>query len=50
LDQLVARARKKGLAVGIGHFKTVTLQTLELAIPKLKEQGIQFVYASEVVK
>ncbi len=50
LDQLVARARKKGLAVGIGHFKTLTLKTLEEAVQKLKEQGIQFVYASEVVR
>ena len=50
LDQLVARARKKGLAVGIGHFKTLSLKTLEEAVQKLKGQGIQFVYASEVVK
>lgn len=50
LDQLVARARKKGLAVGIGHFKTLTLKTLEEAVQKLKEQGIQFVYASEIVR
>ena len=50
LSQLVSRAKRKGLAVGIGHFKTLTLKTLEEAIPALKEQGIQFVYASEVVK
>jgi polysaccharide deacetylase 2 family uncharacterized protein YibQ len=50
LNQLVARARKKGLAVGIGHFKTPTLKTLAEAVQKLKEQGIQFVYASEVVR
>lgn len=50
LDQLVARAKRKGLAVGIGHFKAVTLKALQEAIPSLKKQGIQFVYASEVVK
>jgi len=50
LDLLVRRARKHGVAVGIGHFKTITLKTLEAAVGGLKEQGIQFVFASEVVK
>lgn len=50
LDQLAARAKKHGLAVGIGHFKLVTLKTLEKAVQRLKDEGIQFVYASEVVK
>ena len=50
LQKLVRVARKNGVGVGIGHFKTVTLQTLRDAIPALKAQGIQFVYASEVVK
>jgi polysaccharide deacetylase 2 family uncharacterized protein YibQ len=50
LDQTAAYARKHGVAVAIGHFKTVTLDTLEKAIPRLKEEGFQFVYASEVVK
>ncbi len=48
--QLIARAKRKGLAVGIGHFKGVTLKTLAEAIPAAREQGIQFVFASEVVK
>jgi uncharacterized protein len=50
LDQTVAYAKKHGSAVAIGHFKLVTLKTLEQAIPKLKEQGIEFVYASKIVK
>ncbi len=50
LKQLVARARKKGVAIGIGHFKLTTLKTLEEAVHKLRDEGIQFVYASEVVK
>jgi polysaccharide deacetylase 2 family uncharacterized protein YibQ len=50
LNQAVAYARKHGLAVAIGHFKTTTLKTLEEAVRTLKDQGIQFVYASEVVK
>jgi polysaccharide deacetylase 2 family uncharacterized protein YibQ len=50
LRKLVRVAKKNGVGVGIGHFKPVTLATLRDAIPALKAQGIQFVYASEVVK
>lgn len=50
LDLAAAYAKKHGLAVAIGHFKTITLKTLGEAIPKLEEQGFQFVYASEAVK
>jgi polysaccharide deacetylase 2 family uncharacterized protein YibQ len=48
LNVLVRKAKKRGWAVGIGHFKLTTLQTLEKAFRQLK--GVQFVYASEVVK
>lgn len=50
LEKTEAFARKHGLAVAIGHFKGVTLQTLEGAVRRLKDRGIQFVYASEVVQ
>lgn len=50
LDQTATYARKHGLAVAIGHFKTTTLKTLGEAIPKLEAQGYRFVYASEAVK
>ncbi len=50
LNRLVRFAQKRGTAVGIGHFKVVTLQTLRDAIPRLRAEGIQFVYASEVVQ
>jgi polysaccharide deacetylase 2 family uncharacterized protein YibQ len=50
LNRLVRLAQKRGTAVGIGHFKVVTLQTLRDAIPRLRAEGIQFVYASEVVQ
>jgi uncharacterized protein len=50
LDVAAAYAKRHRLVVAIGHFKPVTLQTLESAIPKLKSEGFQFVYASEVVK
>ncbi|MGH7739406.1 MAG: divergent polysaccharide deacetylase family protein [bacterium] len=50
LNRLVRYARKHGTAVGIGHFKVTSLETLRDAIPKLKAEGIQFIYASEAVK
>jgi polysaccharide deacetylase 2 family uncharacterized protein YibQ len=50
MNQTAKLARKHGLAVAIGHFKLVTLQTLDEAIRRLKGQGFQFVYASEVVR
>ena len=50
LDQLVEKAKKRGFAVGIGHFRLMTLKVLEEAVHKLRDEGIQFVYASEIVK
>lgn len=50
LNQAASYAKRHGLAVAIGHFKPITLQTLESVIPKLKDEGFQFVYASEVVR
>ncbi|HTC22581.1 MAG TPA: divergent polysaccharide deacetylase family protein, partial [bacterium] len=50
LGQAAAYAKKHGLVVAIGHFKLVTLKTLEDAVSQLRDQGFQFVYASEVVK
>jgi polysaccharide deacetylase 2 family uncharacterized protein YibQ len=50
LERAALRARKKGLSVAIGHFKTTTLRTLGEAIPQLEAMGFRFVYASEIVK
>jgi polysaccharide deacetylase 2 family uncharacterized protein YibQ len=50
LNRLARLAKKRGTAVGIGHFKATTLQTLRDAIPELRAQGFEFVYASEVVR
>jgi len=44
-----AYAQKHGLAVAIGHFNVITLKTLKVEVQKLKDQGFEFVYASEVV-
>jgi polysaccharide deacetylase 2 family uncharacterized protein YibQ len=45
-----AYAKKHGQVVAIGHFKVITLKTLETAVHDLEKEGYQFVYASEVVK
>jgi polysaccharide deacetylase 2 family uncharacterized protein YibQ len=50
LGRAAAYAQKHGQVVAIGHFKVVTLKTLEEAVHQLRDQGFQFVYASEVVK
>jgi polysaccharide deacetylase 2 family uncharacterized protein YibQ len=50
MDRLAAYAKKHGVGVGIGHFKRMTLEVLADEIQKLKQEGFQFVYASEVVK
>lgn len=50
MEELADIARKEGQAVGIGHPKAVTLKILQEMMPKLAEEGIQFVTASEVVK
>ncbi len=50
LGQAAAYAKKHGEVVVIGHFKAVTLKTLEEAVHQLRDQGFQFVFASEVVK
>ena len=49
LDKLVAVAKKKGLAIGIGHVKGNTLKVLEEEIPALVEQGFEFKFLSQVV-
>jgi uncharacterized protein len=50
LEQLAAIARKRGSAIGICHPHEATIQTLSSALPRLREQGIRFVYVSELVR
>lgn len=40
---LAAVARRRGYAVGIGHYRFNTLQVLDEEIPELKKQGFQIV-------
>ncbi len=48
-DQLIATALEKGSAVGIGHDKSLTLETIKEKILQLKDSDIEFVLISELV-
>jgi polysaccharide deacetylase 2 family uncharacterized protein YibQ len=50
LEQLTALARKRGSAIGICHPHKATIQALAAALPAYRQEGINFVFASEVVK
>jgi polysaccharide deacetylase 2 family uncharacterized protein YibQ len=50
LDQLTALARKQGSAIGICHPHKATMQALAAALPTLKGEGINFVFASQLVR
>ncbi len=50
LNELIARARKKGYAVGIGHFRPNTVSVLEEELPKLESRNVSLVRISEVVR
>ena len=50
LYKLADKAELKGLAVGIGHAKTNTLKVLKQEIPRLKEHGFKFQFASFAVE
>jgi polysaccharide deacetylase 2 family uncharacterized protein YibQ len=43
-------ARQHGEAVAIGHDRGLTVQVLKEAVPEMKENGLRFVFLSEVVK
>ena len=48
--KLVARARSKGVAVGIGHPYQATIDYLEIALPLLDQEGIDLVFASKMIE
>lgn len=48
LRRLVAKARRDGAAIGIGHPFPETLTAIREAIPKMRAQGIVLVYASQL--
>lgn len=50
LEQLGAMARRKGAAIGICHPHKTTIQALAETMPRMKEEGITFVYAADLVR
>ena len=50
LEKLAAMALKTGSAIGICHPHKATLQALAATLPVLKAEGINFVYASALVR
>jgi polysaccharide deacetylase 2 family uncharacterized protein YibQ len=48
LEILYLRAVNKGSAVGIGHDRKTTLEVLQEVMPRMRKQGIRFVFLSEL--
>jgi hypothetical protein len=49
--RLISMARKNGSAVGIGHAtRPMTISVLKRLMPEYEKDGVDFVYASELVK
>ncbi len=44
------KAKRNGSAIGIGHDRAVTLKVIQEVAPKLQEEGIQFVYVSQLTR
>jgi polysaccharide deacetylase 2 family uncharacterized protein YibQ len=47
--KLAQKARKAGVAVGIGHDRPVTVGVLKEMIPRLEKEGYQFLDLSEII-
>lgn len=50
LAKLIARAKTHGQAIGIGHFREHTVAVLQKELPKLREQNVELVHVSELVR
>lgn len=48
--QLIKIAKTKKIAIGIGHDRPLTLQTIKDMLPELKKQGIKLIFVSEIFK
>ncbi len=48
LYKLAAKAKRYGKAIGIGHDRKTTIETLRSIMPKLEKDGYKFVYVSEI--
>ena len=50
LNRAVAQAKRTGWAITIGHPHEATIAVLAEELPKMRSQGVQLVFVSEVVK
>jgi polysaccharide deacetylase 2 family uncharacterized protein YibQ len=50
LEKLKNLAIRRGEAIGIGHFHSLTLRTLEEIAPSFEENGVEFVFVSEIIR
>jgi len=50
IHKLKKRADIYGKAIGIGHARRSTLETLKEVMPELEREGYKFVFASELIK
>jgi len=50
LGRMERLALKRGFAIGIGHYRPLTLEILNRELPGLAEQGLQIVPVSDLVK
>lgn len=48
IEQLAGVAKRKGVAVGLGHDRPATIAVLTEIIPRLQEEGYRFINLSEV--
>jgi len=50
ISEMEKIAKRTGFAIGIGHVREMTLTVLKKIIPKIKENGIQLCFVSELLK
>ena len=50
LRRLVSEAKKNGSAIAIGHDRRMTIKTLAEEMPKLENEGVEFVFLSKLLK
>jgi uncharacterized protein len=50
LKILAEKAKKEGSAIGIGHNRKNTCIVIQEMIPKIKEENVDFIFVSELVK
>jgi polysaccharide deacetylase 2 family uncharacterized protein YibQ len=49
-NKLKPLAIRNGYAIGIGHARKVTLETLKELIPQMEKEGFKFVFVSDLIK